>query len=69
MVTPRSKTQAAKRTKGLLPKAKKTTRNSAPAKAREGQELMTVQDAYERLLKMRGKVKFSLTWQELRGPE
>jgi hypothetical protein len=36
---------------------------------RKGLELLAAHDAYEGLQKMRGKVKFGLTWQEMRGDE
>ncbi len=36
---------------------------------RESLQAYASRDVYDRLLKMRGKGGFSLTWQELRGEE
>ena len=53
----------------LLRKAQRATRSGATPTVRKGLQLLAAQDAYERLLALRGKVKFGLTWQELRGEE
>ena len=53
----------------LLRRAKRATRTGTTPTVRKGLELLAAQDAYERLLKMRGKGGFSMTWQELRGDE
>jgi hypothetical protein len=36
---------------------------------RKGLELLAAHDVYDRLLALEGKVKFGLTWQEMRGEE
>lgn len=53
----------------LLRKAQNATRGGATPTVRRGLELLAAQDVYEKLLGMRGKGGFSLTWQELRGEE
>ncbi|MBZ5542300.1 MAG: hypothetical protein LAO07_01305 [Acidobacteriia bacterium] len=53
----------------LLRKAKRATKAGATPTVRKGLEILATQDVYDRLLKMRGKVKFGMTWQELRGDE
>jgi hypothetical protein len=53
----------------LLRRARKATRSGTTPTVRKGLELVAAQEAYDRLLKMRGKVKFGLTWQEMRGEE
>ena len=53
----------------LLRKAKRATRSGATPTIRKGLELLAARDAYDQLLKMKGQVKFGLTWQEMRGDE
>ncbi len=53
----------------LLRKAQRTTKSGATPTVRKGLEVLAARDAYEGLRKLRGKVKFGLTWQELRGEE
>ncbi len=53
----------------LLRRAKKATLSGTTPTVRKGLELLAAQEAYDRLLKMRGKGGFSMTWQELRGDE
>ncbi len=53
----------------LLRKARRATKAGATPTVRKGLELLATQDVYDQLLKMRGKVKFGITWQELRGDE
>ena len=53
----------------LLRKARKVTRSGITPTVRKGLEILAAQDAYEGLRKLRGKVKFGLSWQELRGEE
>lgn len=50
----------------LLAKAQKAARAGVTATVRKGLELLAASDAYERLVKLRGKVKFSITLEELR---
>jgi len=53
----------------LLRKAKEATRAGVTPTVRMGLKLLAARRAYERLLDLQGKVKFSLTWQEMRGEE
>jgi len=53
----------------LLRRAQKATKAGATPTVRKGLELLAAHEAYDRLREMRGKVKFGLTWQELRGEE
>ena len=53
----------------LLRRAQRTTKAGITPTMRRGLEVLAAQDAYEGLRKLRGKVKFGLTWQELRGEE
>jgi hypothetical protein len=50
----------------LLAKAQKAARAGVSETVRKGLELLAASEAYERLLKMRGKVEFSITLDELR---
>ena len=50
----------------LLRKAQKAARAGISDTVRKGLELLVANDAYDRLLKMRGKVKFSVDLDELR---
>lgn len=50
----------------LLAKAQKATNAGITETVRKGLELLAASEAYERLLKLRGKVKFSLDLDELR---
>ena len=52
-----------------LRKARKATKGGATPTVRKGLELLATQDVYDQLLNLRGKVKFGMTWQELRGDE
>jgi hypothetical protein len=53
----------------LLRRARKATKSGATPTVRKGLELVAARDLYDRLLKLRGKGGFSMTWQELRGEE
>ena len=50
----------------LLAKAQEAAHAGITDTVRKGLELLVLSDAYERLLKMRGKVKFSVALNELR---
>ncbi len=50
----------------LLSKAQNAARAGISETVRKGLELLAASDAYDRLLKMRGKVKFSLDLREER---
>jgi len=50
----------------LLAKAEKATRCGISETVRKGLEVLVANDAYDQLLKMRGKVKFSVDLNELR---
>ena len=51
----------------LLSKAQKASRAGISETVRKGLELLAASDAYDRLLKMRGKVKFSVDLRQLRN--
>jgi len=53
----------------LLLRARRATKSGITPTVRMGLKLLAAQDAYDHLLSLRGKVKFSRTWQELRGKE
>jgi hypothetical protein len=53
----------------LLRRAQRATKAGATPTVRKGLELLAAQDVYDRLLALEGKVKFGLTWQEMRGEE
>jgi len=50
----------------LLDKAQQATGVGITQTIRTGLQLVAASQAYDRLLGLRGKVKFSLTWQELK---
>ena len=50
----------------LLARAQKASGTGISGTVRKGLELLAASDAYDRLLKMRGKVKFSIALEELR---
>jgi hypothetical protein len=50
----------------LLDKAQKAARAGVSETVRKGLELLAASEAYDGLLKMRGKVKFSVDLDELR---
>ena len=50
----------------LLEKAQRAARAGVSETVRKGLELLAVSEAYDGLLKMRGKVKFSVDLDELR---
>jgi hypothetical protein len=50
----------------LLAKAQKAARAGVSETVRKGLELLAASDAYEGLLRMRGKVKFTIDLHELR---
>jgi hypothetical protein len=50
----------------LLEKAQKAARAGVSETVRKGLELLAASEAYDGLLKMRGKVKFSVDLKELR---
>ncbi len=54
---------------GLLRKARAATKTGATPTVRTGLRLLAARRAYDRMLALQGKVKFSLTWQEMRGEE
>jgi hypothetical protein len=51
----------------LLAKAQKASRAGIRETVRKGLELLAASDAYDRLLNIRGKVKFSVDLHELRS--
>ena len=53
----------------LLRKATQATRVGATPTVRMGLKLLAARRAYDRLLDWQGKVRFSLTCQEMRGEE
>lgn len=53
----------------LLRKARRVSRSGITPTIRQSLQLYAARDVYSRLLAMRGKGGFSLTWQELRGEE
>jgi len=53
----------------LLRKATKATKESATPTVRMGLKLLAARRAYDRLLDLQGKVRFSLTWEEMRGEQ
>ncbi|MGD0694098.1 MAG: hypothetical protein ABSB82_04525 [Terriglobia bacterium] len=53
----------------LLRQATEATKTGATATVRTGLKLLAARRAYDGLLANWGKVKFSLTWQEMRGEE
>ena len=53
----------------LLRKATEATRVGATPTVRMGLKLLAARRAYDRLLGLQGKVKFNLTWREMRGEE
>ena len=50
----------------LLDKAQKAARAGVSETVRKGLELLAASEAYDQLLKLRGKVKFSVDLSELR---
>jgi hypothetical protein len=50
----------------LLERAQKASRAGVSETVRKGLELLAASEAYDQLLKMRGKVKFSIDLNELR---
>lgn len=50
----------------LLAKAQKATSAGVSETVRKGLELLAASEAYDQLLKMRGKMKFSIKLNELR---
>ncbi len=55
--------------KDLLRRAKRAFHGGTTPTIRKGLELVAAREAYEGLRRIRGKVKFGMTWQELRGEE
>jgi len=53
----------------LLQKAIAATRTGPTPTVRMGLKLLAARRAYDDLLGLAGKVRFSLTWQEMRGEE
>ena len=51
---------------GLLEKAQQASGTGITKTIRTGLQLLAASQAYEDLRKMRGKVRFSRTWQELK---
>jgi hypothetical protein len=50
----------------LLQRAQKASGAGITQTVRTGLQLLAASDVYDRLLQMRGKVRFSRTWQELK---
>jgi len=50
----------------LLEKAQQATGSGITQTVRTGLQLVAASETYDRLLELRGKVKFSLTWEELK---
>ena len=55
--------------KEVLRRARRSTRAGITPTVVQGLRILAAHDAYEGLRRLRGKVKFSRTWQELRGEE
>jgi hypothetical protein len=55
--------------KEVLRRARRSTKAGITPTVVKGLQILAAHDAYEGLRKLRGKVKFSMTWQELRGDE
>lgn len=55
--------------KDLLRRAQRATKAGATPTVRKGLELVAASAVYDRLGALQGKVKFGLTWQEMRGEE
>jgi len=53
----------------LLRRAQKATKAGATPTVRKGLELLAAHNVYDQLRALEGKVKFGLTWQEMRGEE
>jgi hypothetical protein len=53
----------------LLRRARRATHSGITPTVRQGLELLAKQDVFEQMLKLKGKVKLGMTWQELRGEE
>lgn len=52
--------------RGLLKQAQRASGKGISETVRSGLELVAASDVYERLLKMEGKVKFGMTWQQVK---
>jgi hypothetical protein len=50
----------------LLEQAQQATGSGITQTVRTGLQLVAASKTYDRLLELRGKVKFSLTWEELK---
>jgi hypothetical protein len=55
--------------KEVLRRAQRSTKAGITPTVLRGLKILAAHDAYEGLRKLRGKVRFSMTWQELRGDE
>ena len=53
----------------LLRKARRVSRSGITPTIRKSLQVYAARDAYEGLRKLRGKVKFGLSWEKLRGDE
>ena len=53
----------------LMQRARRVSKSGITPTIRKSLQLYAAQEVYDRLLRMRGKGGFSLTWQELRGDE
>lgn len=53
----------------LVRRAQRSTRSGITPTVRHGLELAAREGVYEEMLRLKGKVKFGLTWQEMRGEE
>ncbi len=69
MAKPRMKKLTILVPRDLLQRAQRATKSGATPTVRKGLEVLAAKDAYEGLRKLRGKVKFGMTWKELRGEE
>jgi hypothetical protein len=53
----------------LMQRARRVSKSGITPTVRKSLQLYAAQEVYNRLLEMRGKGGFSMTWQELRGDE
>jgi hypothetical protein len=69
MAKPRMKKLTIMIPEDLLRRARRATRTGITPTVRQGLEILAKQDVYDEMLRMKGKIKFGMTWQELRGEE
>jgi hypothetical protein len=53
----------------LMQRARRVSKRGITPTVRESLKLYAAQEVYSRLLEMKGKGGFTMTWQELRGDE